>query len=518
VSKSNKQSKTGIPGLDEILHGGLIAERLYLIDGDPGAGKTTLALQFLLEGARSGENCVYITLSETREELEAGARSHGWILDGIEIIELITDERELQNDEQLTMLPPAEVELGITTRKIIEAIERIAPHRLVLDSLSEMRLLAQSSLRYRRQILALKQFFIGRRCTVVMLDDRTAEGPDLQLHSIAHGVIALDSKAPAYGQVNREVHVVKFRGSDFVSGFHDFVIRRGGIQVFPRLVSAQHGGTYKRELIASGVASLDTLLGGGVDCGTSTLLIGPPGSGKSTVALQYAISAGKRGEKTAAFVFDETKAAIIARLGGLGMQFKEGSGDGELNLQQIDPAAISPGEFSHLVRTAVDNGARVVVIDSLNGYLNTMPQTNFLTAQLHELLMYLNNHGVATFLVVAQTGMLGSNMVSPVDASYLADSVVLFRYFEHVGKVKKAVSVAKKRTGPHEDSIRELSFDEHGLHLSEPLANLRGVLTGVPIEVSQSRDKPASDGQSDDAQYEVDRSKIGRVSGSLTLP
>jgi circadian clock protein KaiC len=481
--KNNQRAQTGISGMDEILCGGLIAQRLYLIDGNPGAGKTTLALQFLLEGVRTGEKCLYVTLSETKEELEAGAQSHGWSLDGIEIIELIADEKELESDEQLTMLPPSEVELNETTRGIIEAVKRGEPRRMVLDSLSELRLLAQSSLRYRRQILALKQFFAGRRCTLVMLDDRTAEGPDLQLHSIAHGVIALDSNSPAYGQTRREVQILKFRGSDFVSGYHDFTIREGGLIVFPRLVSSQHGTSFKSESIRSGVDRLDALLGGGVERGCSTLLIGPPGSGKSTIAVQYATAATQRGDHAAAFLLDETKAALLARCAGIGMTLHEGLGAGKIMLQQIDPAAISPGEFAHLVRDSVERGARVVIIDSLNGYLNTMPQNNFLTAQLHELLTYLNNQGVATFLVVAQSGMMGAAMTSPVDASYLADSVVMLRYFEHAGEVKKAISVVKKRTGAHERAIRGLEFDARGIHLSEPLMTLRGVLTGVPVEL-----------------------------------
>jgi circadian clock protein KaiC len=489
--KNNQRAKTGVLGLDEILCGGLIPQRLYLVDGNPGAGKTTLALQFLLEGVRAGEKCLYVTLSETKQELEAGAASHGWSLDGIEIIELIADEKDLESDQQLTMLPPSEVELNETTRGIIEAVKRGEPRRMVLDSLSELRLLAQSSLRYRRQILALKQFFVGRRCTVVMLDDRTAEGPDLQLHSIAHGVIALDSNSPAYGQARREVHILKFRGSDFVSGYHDFTIREGGLIVFPRLVSSRHSASFKAESIRSGVVRLDALLGGGVERGSSTLLIGPPGSGKSTIALQYAAAAAARGDHAAAFLLDETKAALLARSAGIGMTLKEGLGAGEIMLQQIDPAAISPGEFAHLVRDSVERGARVLIIDSLNGYLNTMPQNNFLTAQLHELLTYLNSQGVATFLVVAQSGMMGPAMTSPVDASYLADSVVMLRYFEHAGEVKKAISVLKKRTGAHERAIRGLEFDARGIHLSDPLMTLRGVLTGVPVEVplAEKRDR-----------------------------
>lgn len=483
VYKNTQRAKTGVAGLDEILCGGLIAQRLYLLDGNPGAGKTTLALQFLLEGVRAGEQCLYVTLSETKKELEAGAQSHGWSLDGIEIIELIADEKALETDEQLTMLPASEVELSETTRNIIEAIKRREPRRMVLDSLSELRLLAQSSLRYRRQILALKQFFVGRQCTVVMLDDRTAEGPDLQLHSIAHGVIALDSTSPPYGQARREVEILKFRGSDFVSGYHDFTIREGGLIVFPRLVSAQHTASFRAESIRSGVDRLDALLGGGVERGSSTLLIGPPGSGKSTIALQYAFAATQRGDHAAAFLLDETKAALLVRSAGIGIRIKEGRGAGEIHIQQVDPAAISPGEFAYLVRDGVERGARVVIIDSLNGYLNTMPQNNFLTAQLHELLSYLNTQGVATFLVVAQSGMMGAAMTSPVDASYLADSVVMLRYFEHAGEVKKAISVVKKRTGAHERTIRGLEFDQDGIHLSEPLMALRGVLSGVPVEV-----------------------------------
>lgn len=476
---------SGVPGLDDVLSGGLIAQRMYLVDGNPGAGKTTLALQFLLEGVRAGERCLYVTLSETALELRAAAASHGWSLDGIDIVELIVDERLLQDDAQLTMLHASEVELSDTTGKLLAALDQINPSRMVLDSLSELRLLAQSSLRYRRHILALKQLFLGRTCTVVMLDDRTAEGPDLQLHSIAHGVISLESTTPAYGQARRELHVRKFRGSRFVSGLHDFTILEGGITIFPRLVAADHFASFRRELIASGVGALDALLGGGIDRGTSTLLIGPPGSGKSTIAVQYAKAAVDRGDHAALFMFDETKAALLTRCAGLGMRLEEGVGPGKMRLRQIDPAEVSPGEFAAMVRKSVEeDDARVVVIDSLNGYLNSMPQDHFLTAQLHELLSYLNNRGVATFMVIAQAGLMGSSMTSPVEASYLADTVVVLRYFEHLGRVKKAISALKKRTGGHEGAIREIWFDGKGIHLSEPLLQLRGVLTGVPVEIT----------------------------------
>jgi circadian clock protein KaiC len=484
MSHSLQKTTCGIPALDDVLHGGLLPERLYLIDGNPGSGKTTLALQFLLAGVQLGERCLYVTLSETRQELLAGATSHNWSLDGIDIVELIAENEALEGSS-LTMIQPADVELSETVQRILDAIEKNNPQRVVLDSLSEMRLLAQSSLRYRRQILALKEFFVGRKCTVLMLDDRTAEGPDLQLHSIAHGVIALYLKPPVYGQARRQLQVLKFRGSDFATGFHDIRIRSGGIAVYPRLIASEHSAEFDSTLIMSGVSALDALLGGGVERGTSTLLVGPPGSGKSTIALQYAAAATQRGDHAAAFIFDETRMALLGRSAGIGLTIREGNGPGQLTLRQIDPVEISPGEFAAEVRHAVEkDGARVVIIDSLNGYLNAMFQDNYLAAQLHELLSYLSNKGVTTMMVIAQSGMLGANMTSPIDASYLADCVVLLRYFEHNGAVKKAISVMKKRTGGHEDSIRQIWFDRHGIHLSEPLLRLRGVLTGVPVELT----------------------------------
>jgi circadian clock protein KaiC len=484
ATSNSDRSSTGVPGLDEVLHNGYIPERIYLVEGNPGAGKTTMALQYLLAGVQAGERCLYVTLSETREELTAGAASHGWSLDGIEIAELVSDEQQLGSEEQITMYHPSEVELTETTRRVLEIVQRFKPQRMVFDSLSELRLMAQHSLRYRRQILALKQFFLGRGCTVLLLDDRTGEGSDLQLHSIAHGVVSLQHRAPLYGRALRSLQVVKFRGSDFISGCHDFTIRRGGLQVFTRLMASEHAVSFERGTLSSGVDELDALMGGGVERGTATLFVGPPGTGKSTLALQYAAAAAARGDHAAVFAFEESKPILFERAVGMGMRLHEGHGPGQLMVRQIDPAEVSPGEFAHLVRLSVERDhARVVVIDSLNGYLNAMPEDRYLVSQLHELLGYLNNRGVASFLVTAQTGVIGSSMRSPIDASYLADNVLMLRMFEHVGKVKKAVSVLKKRSGWHEEAIRQLWFDRRGVHVGEPLMHLRGVLSGVPVEI-----------------------------------
>lgn len=484
VVSAPSRAATGVPGLDDVLHGGLIAGRLYLLDGNPGAGKTTLALQYLLQGRREGERCLYVTLSETADELRAGARSHGWTLEGIEIVELIASESELDGDAELTMYHPSEIELSETTQRVLEAVERCRPQRMVFDSLSELRLLAQSSLRYRRQILALKQFFLGRACTVLLIDDRTGEGQDLQLQSIAHGVISLDHRAPTYGPSLRQLQIVKFRGSAFLTGLQDFAIGRGGLTIYPRLTASEHACEYERDTVPSGVPRLDALLGGGIDRGTATLLVGPPGTGKSTIALQYAAAAAARGDHAAVFTFEESKALLFSRARGLGIEVTEGAGPGKVAVRKVDPAELLPSQFANLVRDAVErNGARVVVIDSLNGYLNAMPEERALTIQLHELLAYLNNRGIATFLVAAQSGVMGPNMRNPIDASYLADAVVLFRMYEHLGMVKKAISVLKKRSGHHEDTIRQIWFDAAGVHLSEPLLQLRGVLSGVPVEI-----------------------------------
>ena len=478
------RSSTGVSGLDDILHGGLISDRLYLLEGDPGAGKTTLALQFLREGYKNNEKCLYITLSETKEELAAGAASHGWTIEGIEIIELISENGETADQPLATMYHPSEVELSETTRRVLDAVNRVNPSRVVFDSLSEMRLLAQNSLRYRRQILALKQFFVGRRCTVLLLDDGTSEGHDLQLQSIAHGVITLQQLAPVYGAERRRLRIQKLRGSSFRGGYHDFTIKTGGIQVYPRLIAAEHSEPFTRSQIKSGITALDALLGGGPDRGTSTLLLGPAGSGKSTLAVQYAVAAAARGDHATIFAFDESIATLEARTEALGIKLNRGLSAGQINIVQIDPAELSPGEFTYLTREAVERDkAKVVVIDSLNGYLNAMPEEQFLTAQLHELLGYLGRQGVTTLMVVAQHGLVGSGMQSPVDTSYLADSVVLLRYFEYAGEVRKAVSVVKKRSGFHEATIREMYFDGTGIHLGEPLRRFRGILTGSPVEL-----------------------------------
>jgi circadian clock protein KaiC len=474
-------SRTGIVGLDDILRGGFTPHRLYLVEGDPGSGKTTLALQYLLEGRRNGEKGLYLTLSETKEELIAGAASHGWSLDGIDIVELASTEAHLAEVNSITMFNPSEVDLGETTKGVLAAVERINPTRVVFDSLSEMRLLAQSSLRYRRQILALKQFFIGRDCTVLLLDDGTSEGSDLQLQSIAHGVVSLDQLSPDYGSERRRLRIAKFRGVGFRGGYHDFVIGRGGLNVFPRLISAEHRQETDQTPVKSGVESLDALLGGGPDRGTSTLFLGPAGSGKSTLAIQYAVAATRRGEHCAVFAFDESSRTLAKRSRALGLEYTEGTGPGQLAVRQIDPTELSPGEFAHAVREAVEvHHATMVVIDSLNGYLNAMPEERFLNAQLHELLTYLGDQGVCTIMVVAQHGTIGGNVQAPLDTSYLADSVVLFRFFEDAGQVRRAVSVIKKRSGPHESTIRELKTGPRGLDLSAPLSNFQGVLSGVP--------------------------------------
>jgi circadian clock protein KaiC len=479
---ADESLSTGVPGLDDVLGGGLTASRLYLVEGTPGSGKTTIALQFLLEGAKRGESCLYVTLSETASELHGVARSHGWDLGSIHMRELLPPQESLQPDEQYTMFHPSEVELSETTLKILADVEALNPTRVVFDSLSEMRLLSGSSLRYRRQILALKQFFARRECTVLLLDDTTATRNDLQVKSIAHGVLLLEQLNPDYGGARRRLLVVKFRGRAFRGGYHDFKIERGGLRVFPRLIAAEHLSDVEQIKLPSGIAALDALLGGGIEKGTSTLFVGAPGTGKSTIAIQFALAAARRGEHSAFFIFDESINTLGTRCRGMGMDLQPFLDSGHITVQQIDPGELSPGELVHAVRTVVSEGkASVVIIDSLNGYLNAMPDERFLIIQLHELLTYLGQAGVATLLVGAQHGLIGMQMQTPVDASYLADAVVLLRYFELRGEVRQAISVVKKRGGAHERSIRAFSMTPTGLHVGEPLRNFRGILTGVPV-------------------------------------
>jgi circadian clock protein KaiC len=492
-----RRLKSGIAGLDDILHGGFPQGHLYLIEGDPGTGKTTLALQFLLEGIRNGETVLYVTLSESRGELEQVAVSHGWSNEGLGIFEMIPPDDDLTPESQYTVFHPSEVELADTIASILKRVDEVKPQRLVFDSLAELRMLARDPLRYRRQVLALKRQISGGNITVLMLDDRTSmTGDDLQLQSIAHGVIAMEGIGRDYGTRRRRIEVHKLRGSAFREGYHDYVIRTGGLQVFPRLIAAEHLPGFERTPVPSGLAELDDLFRGGIHNGTSTLLTGPAGCGKSTIAYRYAYSCATRGEKAMIFTFDESLNTLFERARGLGMDPSPLIESGLLQVQTVDPAELSPGEFVSQIRDLVDSQKlRVLVIDSMNGLLNAMPHEQYLAMQMHELFSYLGQQGVATIITLAQAGIIGSAMSSPVDVSYLADTILLFRYFEREGEIRQALSVVKKRSGPHERTIRELFLEDGNVRVGEALREFEGVLTGVPKLIDRPRapeDRPAS--------------------------
>ncbi len=488
--RQNSKVTTGIAGLDDILGGGFPASRLYLIQGEPGSGKTTLALQFLLAGIQAGEKALYITLSETREEILEVAGSHGWSLDGLEIIEMSAIEEQLAVSAQNTLFHASEIELKETTKLLLEAVDRVKPTRVAFDSLSELRLLSQDPLRYRRQILAFKQYFAGRNCTTLLLDDCSDAESDSHVASLAHGVLLLQQLAPEYGAARRRLTVQKVRGSTYRGGYHDYVIETGGIAVFPRLIAAEHHTHFVDENLSSGIPELDALLGGGLACGTCTLFSGPPGSGKSNIALAFATEAARKGQKAAIYTFDESLPVLFARAAGLRLGLAPLVKKGAVTVTQIDPAELSPGELTSRIRRAVEEeGVKVVYIDSLNGYLHSMGEERYVNLQLHELITYLNQQGVATMLVIAPSGMMMGQKPTPLDVTYLADTVLMFRFFEAEGAVHRAISVVKKRTGQHERTIRELFIDPAGIHVGPPLENFRGVLTGVPVLLGRKQPK-----------------------------
>lgn len=470
---------SGIASLDEILRGGFTRNRLYLVEGSPGSGKTTLALQFLLEGVQRGESLLYITLSETAVELHAIAEAHGWSLDGIHIHEVLPSERVLNPDEQYSIFHPTDVEMGTTTKAILDMIDTIKPTRLVLDSLSELRLLASNPLIYRRQVLAFKQFITSRFCTTLFLDDRTSGDGDLQVRSIAHGVISLKRMTTDYGGIRRRLEVIKYRGVAFREGLHDYKIQYGGLAIYPRLIAAESREFFNQKQFASGVDELDSLLGGGLEEGSSTLIVGPPGTGKSTLASQFVLSCMEQNNKAAMFIFEESVSNMLNRSDSLGIDLRSHMDDGNLSLHQVDPAQLTPGEFIHAVCKAADAGAKVIVIDSLNGFLQAMPSEKLLGTHMHELLTYLGQRSVITLLIGVQQGMLG-NMSSGIDASYLADNVVLLRYFEAFSEVQQAISVFKKRGSGHERTIRRIEIGPGGIKIGPVLREFHGILTGVP--------------------------------------
>jgi circadian clock protein KaiC len=480
-NQADTRVSTGSAGLDDILNGGFPKGRLYLVEGDPGAGKTTLALQFVRDGASQGERTLYITLSESRADLAHTAQSHGIPLDHIEIVELLPDEDDLLPEQQYTVFHPAEVELNDRMQRIVKEMQRVRPDRLVIDALSELRMLAKDPLRYRRQILSMKDFMADQNCTVLLLDDRTSRDADLQLHSIVHGVVSMNKMPREYGKTRRQLEVVKLRGTAYREGFHDYAITTGGVLVFPRLVAAESRNEHAPETVSSGIPELDALAGGGLDRGTSTLLIGPAGCGKTSVAVQWAATAALRGECSAIFTFEEAPRTLMARAAGLGIDIRPHITDRKITMQRVDPAELTPGELVASVQRHVEQKqTRVVVLDSLNGYLQSMPGEKFLAVHLHELLAYLGNRGVLTLMVLAQAGSLGSALQSAVDVSYLADNILLLRYFESHGKVRQAISMIKRRGSAHEHTIRELNLGPNRIRIGKPLYEFQGVLTGTP--------------------------------------
>jgi circadian clock protein KaiC len=488
------RATTGIPGLDEILLGGFAPHRLYLVDGSPGVGKTTLAMQFLIEGVRLGERCLYVTLSETRDEMEAVAQSHGWSLEGIDIVELSQVEEMFGTGNQNTLFQPAEVELSRLAGLLVSEFDRVKPRRMVLDSLSELRLMAQNAFRYRRQILSFKHHFATGDCTLLLLDDQSG-GHDTHVHSIVHGMVTMQRVPLKFGINRRFLSIAKMRGSAFREGNHDYLIRAGGLTVFPRLVALEHASPHERQVFTSGNPQLDQLVGGGLDTGTGTLFMGPAGSGKSTIASMYAAHAAANGCRVLYFAFDEVTSILVNRAREMNLAFDESIAKGALRIRQVDPAEIAPGELANeIVRAVNHEQVRMVVLDSLNGYVNAMPQEDFLHLHLHELLGYLNGKGVVTIMILAQHGLVGT-MGAPVDVSYLADTVFLMRFFEARGALKKAVSVVKKRSGYHENTIREFRMADNGIVVGEPLLNFQGVMTGVPeflgAQAEDWTDKPA---------------------------
>lgn len=473
---------TGVPGLDDILRGGLPRGHLYLVEGDAGAGKTTLGLQFLLEGKRRGEKTLWLSLSETEAQLRGTSDSHGWDLAGIEIRNL-TQSGDGVPDSQYSFFSPADIELNDITKAVMEVIEQVNPSRVVFDPFSDVKLLARDPLRYRRQVLQLREFFVRRKNTVLLIQERTSEATsrDPSAEGVVQGIFALYQSSPDFGRQRRRLRVHKLRGVDFREGFHDVAIQTGGMRVYPRLVAAEHAEPPNREEVSTGLPGLDAMMGGGLDRGASLLILGPAGVGKSTLGSQFAVTAVGRGEKAAIYLFDETERAFVARGEGLRMGVEKLMKEGSLQVCQVDPAEFTPGEFAHDVRRAVEEGGvKLVVIDSLNGYLNGMPDERHLSMHLHELLTYLSYRNVVTVLTMSQHGFMGESIHTPIDVSYLADAALLLRYFEAGGAVRRAASVMKRRCGPHEVHIREMTVAPSGVRIGQVLTEFRGVLTGQP--------------------------------------